>query len=306
MRGASMVCIVSWHAAAYGLERSVVSARAGRGGGEHACFLFVVWCVCLARHAVPSPWQACRRRRSPRRRMQTARWRRRIRRVTPAWRRRMTMACQEAKARGARAADLRGRGRARLWRARRARSSSGSPPRHGRTPSPPGPRTPSPTGPGKGKRKGSTRCPICWKTVTGHASGLSQHQYWNENCNAWRIYMAGASWASALRRASRLKDSREEESYGLWAGASGMHGQHVTPAASKKHRMALDKGFRAEQREKKKKEKKKRKARPASSPTPEVERRRRRRSPTSSDGGDDVPRVLRVTRGPGRTFIVQC
>ena len=143
--------------------------------------------------------------------------------------------------------------------------------------------------------------------MTGHASGLSQHQYWNENyCNAWRIYMAGASWASALRRASRLKDSREEESYGLWAGASGMHGQHVTPAASKKHRMALDKGFRAEQREKKKKEKKKRKARPASPPTPEVERRRRRRSPTSSDGGDDVLRVPRVTRGPGRTFIVQC
>ena len=93
-------------------------------------------------------------------------------------------------------------------RARRSPRSAGRAPRRGRSWAPerkahrrheggrPHERTHAEAGDGDGghrEGKGSKghrltpRCPICWRRV-GSGSGLSQHQYWSVQCNAWKLY----------------------------------------------------------------------------------------------------------------------
>ena len=167
--------------------------------------------------------------------------------------------------------------------------------------------------------KGLQRCNICWKRVRRNSSdaGLSQHQYWSEACNSWRLWYSGIPWREARRQAAELKKEREDDEHGyMWEEAGGgdyrRKAEHVTPAASRRHREELDalrrqeeaamaEGMEEAPRDRRKTKKRRRERK--SSPTPEVTRGRKgpRTPPGSSDGEDAA---FKVRRGPGRSFIV--
>ncbi|CAL1172060.1 unnamed protein product, partial [Cladocopium goreaui] len=167
---------------------------------------------------------------------------------------------------------------------------------------------------GKGKRRrqkapDARQCPICRAPVGNHESSLSQHQYWNEDCNARRIWNEQyCTWTAARRQALQLKEEREDAYYN--------RGVPVTPAPSLAVRNKIEgreDGGKEEEEDKepehggkKKKEKSKRKRRRhhrRHSPSPDVPRdRRRSKRPPSDDEDEDLPKVR---RGPGGSFILQ-
>eukprot|EP00435_Cladocopium_sp_Y103_P027011 s1684_g6.t1 len=170
-------------------------------------------------------------------------------------------------------------------------------------------------GKGKRRRRGDTQsCQICGAPVGKHESSLSQHQYWNEDCNARRIWQdTQCSWTSARRQALQLKEDREDAYWNLpCRKTADVSSGHVTPAPSLAAKREME--GRADEapeedeedrtKEPKKKEKtKKKKRRHHRSPSREVERdRRRSKRPPESDEDEDLPRVK---RGPGGTFILQ-
>ena len=99
-------------------------------------------------------------------------------------------------------------------RARRNRSRSPADPPVHASPA----RSPSPeeTGKGHGASSQRVRCPVCWASVANTTGGLSQHQYFNQTCNAWRYYQQGYP-SSSLR--ATTKGGKRDWALG-WTGGT--------------------------------------------------------------------------------------
>lgn len=168
---------------------------------------------------------------------------------------------------------------------------------------------------GKGKRRrqkapDARQCPICRATVGNHESSLSQHQYWNEDCNARRIWNEQyCTWTAARRQALQLKEEREDAYYNRdvpvtpapsLAVRNKIEGREDTGKEEEEDKEPEDK----EKKTKKKKDKrKKRRHHRRHSPSPDLSRdRRRSKRPPSDDEDEDLPKVK---RGPGGSFILQ-
>ena len=161
-------------------------------------------------------------------------------------------------------------------------------------------------GKGKRRRRGETQhCPICWLPLGNHVSSLSQHQYWNEDCNARRIFhQGGCTWTSARRQALQLKEAREDEYYNPVTPAPSMaEKQRLEGRAKVKKEQEDAEAADAEEKAKEKKKKRRRHRRHSPSPDPDLDRdRRRSKRPPPSDDEDDLPKVK---RGPGGSYILQ-
>ena len=158
------------------------------------------------------------------------------------------------------------------------------------------------------RRRETVECPICWGTVVKGPAGLSQHQFWSENCNTWRLHTQnGLTWPQAERQAKRLKYDREQQAR-----------EEITPARNLNMRQKLE-GREAKTpvtmedvlellRAEKKKKKHKRRRRRHESPTPEVERTKHRRGdrdPPSDDPAAERGPSASVRKGPGGSLILQ-
>lgn len=146
-------------------------------------------------------------------------------------------------------------------------------------------------------------CPICWGEVAKGPAGLSQHQFWSELCNTWRLHTQnGLAWPQAEKAARRLKRDRE------------IRGQNedVTPAPNLRARQKMEgqtavtlDDVMALLRDRKT-HKHKRRRRRHESPTPEVERKRSRRRDRDPPGDDpEDSRPASVRKGPGGSLILQ-
>ena len=219
-------------------------------------------------------------------------------------------------------------------RARRNRSRSPADPPVHASPA----RSPSPeeTGKGHGASSQRVRCPVCWASVANTTGGLSQHQYFNQTCNAWRYYQQGYPWTQALRYARQLRAERETEHWDepvvptRSGSVAPMRSESVVPARSREQRLRLEDlqatsrsssskpafelmaalsalmaGGKMDKKEGEKKDKKKRRHRhrKGSSPTPEVERKYGRKRPPSDDDMEDG--VPQIKRGKDGSFTVR-
>eukprot|EP00435_Cladocopium_sp_Y103_P071467 s464_g37.t1 len=71
----------------------------------------------------------------------------------------------------------------------------------------PEPPCPAHKGRGKGKRE-TPKCRYCWKEVTAHESGQSQHEYWSIYCLTWQFRLAGYPYSQCEQLAEDLKQHR--------------------------------------------------------------------------------------------------
>lgn len=156
------------------------------------------------------------------------------------------------------------------------------------------------------RRRETIECPICWGSVVKGPAGLSQHQFWSEICNTWRLHTQnGLTWPQAERQAKRLKQDREQQEQ-----------EEITPARNLTMRQKLE-GREAKAavtmedvlellRAQKKSKKHKRRRRRHESPTPEVERTKSRRGDRDppSDDPERGPSAS-VRKGPGGSLILQ-
>ena len=188
------------------------------------------------------------------------------------------------------------------------------------------------------ERAGRVRCPICWASVANSQGGISQHQYFNQTCNAWRYYQQGYPWPQAVRYARVLKYERDTEHWDeptepkrSGSVAPVARSSSVMPARSKEQRLRLEEmqgrasssgkpafelmaalqamaaaGLGSKKEEEKKDKKRKRhRHRKRSSPTPEVERKPHGRKRPPSDDDMDDPGLPQIKRGKDGSFIVR-
>ena len=74
----------------------------------------------------------------------------------------------------------------------------------------PEPPQPPHKGRGKGFKPQKPRCRFCWKEVTAHESGQSQHEYWSTYCLSWQFKRAGYPHNECDQLAEDLKQRRLE------------------------------------------------------------------------------------------------
>eukprot|EP00435_Cladocopium_sp_Y103_P055800 s586_g18.t1 len=86
----------------------------------------------------------------------------------------------------------------------------------------PEPPQPVHKGRGKGKRPEKPRCRFCWKEVTPHESGQSQHEYWSVYCLSWQFKLAGYPYSQCEQLAEDLKQ-RRMDSFQQWGPVMEAH-----------------------------------------------------------------------------------
>eukprot|EP00435_Cladocopium_sp_Y103_P061605 s891_g23.t1 len=77
-------------------------------------------------------------------------------------------------------------------------------------------------GRGKGKRPEKPRFRFCWKEVTLHESGQSQHEYWSVYCLSWQFKLAGYPYSQCDQLAEDLKQ-RRMDSFQQWGPVMEAH-----------------------------------------------------------------------------------
>ena len=91
----------------------------------------------------------------------------------------------------------------------RPRSPAGLPGAYPKSrPTVPEPPHPAHKGGGNGFKPQKPRCRFCWKEVTAHESGQSQHEYWSTYCLSWQFRRAGYPHNECDKLAEDLKQRR--------------------------------------------------------------------------------------------------